>query len=243
MALLGRGAMVATYDVEAGHEGEHDRWHALEHMAERVGIPGFLRGRRYLARGAGRRVFVLYEVEAVSTLVSPAYLERLNNPTAWTRKVMPRFRNMARTLAARRLTSGTGIGGVLQVTELRRRDAGPAPRVESGPEEAIRRWIAGSEDVLGVHLLEGDREASGAPTEEKAIRGTPDVIFDGLLLVERYRPDRDVFSDGMSPELPSPLRELLDGWRFEALGRPLAYRLAQILEDRELAAVSGSGPG
>jgi hypothetical protein len=86
MALMGPATMVAIYDLEEEWESKHDDWHSHEHMHERVGIPGFLRGRRYVADGDGTRCFVLYEVDSLDVLTSDAYLERLNNPTPNSRK-------------------------------------------------------------------------------------------------------------------------------------------------------------
>jgi hypothetical protein len=42
--------------------------------------------------------------------------------------------------------------------------------------------------VVGAHLLRGDPEASGAKTEEKALRGTPDAVADWVLLVDAIEP-------------------------------------------------------
>ena len=98
MSLIGSAAMVAIYDVEGGWEDRHDHWHSHEHMEERVGIPGFLRGRRYLAEGPGTRCFILYEATSLDVLTSEAYLACLNHPTAWSSQTMPHFRNVTRTL-------------------------------------------------------------------------------------------------------------------------------------------------
>ena len=54
-------------------------------MPERVAIPGFLRGRRYVALDADLEFFNLYEAASPKVLAGPDYLERLNNPTPWTR--------------------------------------------------------------------------------------------------------------------------------------------------------------
>ena len=63
MALLGLGVFVAWHGITAGREVDYERWHSHEHMLERVGIPGFLRGRRY-----------------VTTADSPRYLASCTRP-------------------------------------------------------------------------------------------------------------------------------------------------------------------
>jgi hypothetical protein len=110
MSLLGQGAFVAWHGIAVGREADYDRWHSHEHMLERVGILGFLRGRRYIAADDGPRYLVLYEVAHIDVLTSPAYLERLDNPTAWTREVMPAVSGMNRTLCRVEESFGRGIG-------------------------------------------------------------------------------------------------------------------------------------
>ena len=50
MALLGKAAMVLSFDVAAAAIDEHDDWHTHEHFPERLSIPGFLRGTRWIAQ-------------------------------------------------------------------------------------------------------------------------------------------------------------------------------------------------
>jgi hypothetical protein len=50
MALLGKGALVIWHDVQ--DETDYNEWHSKEHMLERVAVPGFRRGLRYVAIAA-----------------------------------------------------------------------------------------------------------------------------------------------------------------------------------------------
>src|SRR2546421_2878563 len=54
--------------------------------------------------------FILYEAARLATITRGAYLERLNNPTPWSRKMMPHHRNMVRSLCRVRATFGSEIG-------------------------------------------------------------------------------------------------------------------------------------
>jgi hypothetical protein len=96
MPLLGSAAMLLSFDVVPDAVVEHDHWHTFEHLPERLSIRGFLRGTRWIALDGQPRYMVLYEVAQLATLESPAYLERLNNPTPWTRRIMPSYRGMQR---------------------------------------------------------------------------------------------------------------------------------------------------
>jgi len=58
-------------------------------MPERLAIPGFLRGTRWVAESGDPSYFVLYESRSWRRSPPGPYLERLNNPTPWSRKMMP----------------------------------------------------------------------------------------------------------------------------------------------------------
>ena len=52
MPLLGRGVLAIWHTITPEGEAEYWRWHDREHIPERVGVPGFLRGRRYRSLSA-----------------------------------------------------------------------------------------------------------------------------------------------------------------------------------------------
>jgi len=52
MSLAGEGAVAIWHDLDPVAREQFYAWHGEEHMPERVGIPGFLRGRRYVATRA-----------------------------------------------------------------------------------------------------------------------------------------------------------------------------------------------
>ena len=49
MPLLGSAAMLLSFDIAPEAIDEHDRWHTHEHLPERLAIPGFLQGTRWVA--------------------------------------------------------------------------------------------------------------------------------------------------------------------------------------------------
>ena len=49
MSLAGSGAVCIWHDIAPEATDEFYQWHNREHMPERVGIPGFRLGRRYIA--------------------------------------------------------------------------------------------------------------------------------------------------------------------------------------------------
>jgi hypothetical protein len=78
MPLLGQGVLAIWHTITPEGELEYWRWHDREHIPERVGVPGFLRGRRYRSLERSLDYLDLYEVEGSETLRSAPYLARLN---------------------------------------------------------------------------------------------------------------------------------------------------------------------
>jgi hypothetical protein len=146
--MLGNAAIAMWWDISPEVRAEWEDWHTREHMPERLSIPGFLRGSRWVS---GDSFFVLYELDTPATLTGAAYLARLNDPTPWSRKMMPHHRNMVRALCAVRDGYGGGIASVLATVR------GPAaPPLPKG--------------ALSAHLLEA-QPMPGAQTTEQKMRG------------------------------------------------------------------------
>ncbi len=94
-----------------GHLEAYEAWYKSEHMIERLGIPGFRMGRRYEEIEVVSRFFTYYEVDEPGVLSTPAYLERVNNPTPLTRKIMSGiFTNLSRTICSRVGEAGWATG-------------------------------------------------------------------------------------------------------------------------------------
>ena len=188
MTLAGRGVLAFWHDVAPGGDAEFDHWHLREHIPERIAVPGFLRARRYVTLDAAPKYFYFYETESLETLRSPAYLARLGDPTAWTRRTMPLVRNNKRT-ACRVVTSqGEGVGGVIATLQL-----GPRP----GHEEELRSWLTGTAlpgaaqrpGIVASHLLEGDAGVStAARSDEKKLLEKPDELVRWVALIEGIDP-------------------------------------------------------
>jgi hypothetical protein len=183
--MLGSAAVAIWFDVTPAMKAELEDWHSHEHMPERVGIPGFLRGTRSIALSGAGSYFVLYEAAELATVTSGAYLERLNNPTPWSRKMMPHHLNVVRSLCRVRASAGGGLAHAVATIRF-----SPA----QGRAESLALWLAG--DVLpalprrpgltGAHLLESEPAERTPPTAEQKIRGGGDVRADRVLLVCGY---------------------------------------------------------
>jgi hypothetical protein len=105
------GVLAIWNDVAAGHEAEFDDWFQGEHLIERLGVPGFLFGRRHQAISGVSGYFNFYVVEQPAVLTSKPYLERLDNPTPMTKRIMSGiFINMNRTVCHRTVRRGSFRG-------------------------------------------------------------------------------------------------------------------------------------
>jgi len=116
MAERQPGILAIFNDCRAGREVEFDAWFQGEHLLERLAVPGFLYGRRHQAISGNCGYFNFYLVESPDVLKSKPYLERLDNPTPMTRKIMSDvFLNMNRTVCRRTVRRG-GFRGAFAVT-------------------------------------------------------------------------------------------------------------------------------
>jgi hypothetical protein len=163
-------AVLIWNDVtEDGREAFY-AWHDGEHMPERMGIPGFVRGRRYAHPGRSPEWFTVYEASSLDVLVSPAYLERLNNPTAGTRETLKYFRNTARSVC--RLQSATGIaaGGYAVVFRADCRDLAAAMPAAEAIAGGAMRELSVLNGVVSTSVYLADLQGSFISTAESSTR-------------------------------------------------------------------------
>ena len=215
--MQGRAAIAMWWDVVPEMRPEWEDWHTHEHVPERLAIRGFLRGSRWIAASGEPSYFVLYETVRLATITSGPYLERLNNPTPWSLKMMPHHRNMVRSLCRVRASFGGGLGQALATIRF------APPR--RGRRALVRRLIAevlpelpGRRGLSGAHLLENAPAGSTPQTTEQRIRGG-DAHADWVVLVGGYDLDAvGAAADGL--ELPGALSGL--------------YRLAYSMTSKDL---------
>ena len=181
--MIGRAAVTIWCDIALEARAELDHWHAHEHMPERLSIPGFLRGSRWVA-DQGEGYFILYEARDEEAIAGRAYLERLNNPTPWSRRMMPHHRNMVRGACRIESSFGTGLGQALLTLRF---------SAHAGKAEALGRWLDAvlAALVTQAGLVSAARLRNIAPadaplTTEQQLRGG-DRPPDWVVLVNGYR--------------------------------------------------------
>lgn len=195
MSLLGTGAVAIWHDIAPEGRDTFYAWHGNEHMHERVGIPGFRRGRRFAAIEADLEFFNLYEAESVDVLRGDGYRSRLNNPTPWTVAAVKHFRAVARSICQVMASHGKAQGGLVATLRY---------DVPAGQESAHAAWLAtdllpklaAAPGMAAAHFLLADTEASGERTAEQKLRGGPaNAVPRCILVVEGWGDERAFIAD------------------------------------------------
>jgi hypothetical protein len=162
MPLAGSAGLLNWSDVGAADRPDYYVWHAREHMVGRIGVPGFLRGRRYAALRAGCDFFQFYELADADVLRSAAYLALANAPSVLTQRVTQTIRNSCRMIALKVLSVGTGQAGCLLTLRF---DDAEYVDANLTPDLAARIWALPL--VAGVHMF----AAAEAPRRAVFIEG------------------------------------------------------------------------
>ncbi len=185
MSLAGKGAVAIWHDIAAEGRAQFYAWHGTEHMPERTAIPGFLRGRRYVAIEGTPEFFNLYETESQFTVTGPDYLARLNAPTPWTVATVKHFRGVARSLCSVAASFGEGQGGLIGTFRYAVDPANADAHRKRMADQTLPT-LAGAADVAGCHLLVADEAASAVETAEKKVRPERNLIPRWIVLVEGW---------------------------------------------------------
>ncbi|MET0346812.1 MAG: hypothetical protein ABW218_11130 [Casimicrobiaceae bacterium] len=185
MSLAGKGAVAIWHDIAPEGRNEFYAWHGHEHMPERAGIPGFLRGRRYVGVHEAPEYFNLYETVSRFTVTGADYLDRLNAPTPWTVATIKHFRNVARSLCEVAASFGDGQGGLVATLRYDVEPARAADHRKRLAQETLAE-ISEARGVAGCHLLIADEAASAVETAEKRVRAEKNLIPRWIMLIESW---------------------------------------------------------
>lgn len=174
--MQGAGYLAIWSDLTPEDETDWAHWMTREHAAERVGINGFLACRIFRAIGtAVNRYFILYELENDKVVGSPDYLARLNAPTPWSQRIMPKLGNFARGGGRLAAAAGIGQGGIVAPLRL-----DTAPSLDAS---AIVAELARLDRIVAARVLLTDAAQTSIKTNEKGLRAN-DGSFAALVLIE-----------------------------------------------------------
>lgn len=179
------GVLLVLNDIVEAAEEEFNRWYQQQHIPERLAVPGFHTARRYHAVDAQPAYMAVYECESIDVLKSKAYLERLANPTDWTRKIMPGFRNMLRSACRETWSVGAGVGGGALVVQCKP-SQGRADPARRFVKDTLAPGLMQSACLVRMALWEADAAFTGGPSPEAILRGGADKSADWVLFLESY---------------------------------------------------------
>ena len=174
------GVLAIWNSCVPGREAEFEEWYQHEHFHERIAVPGFLLGRRYEAVRGAPQYFCFYLTQSPDVLRSPAYLERLNNPTPQTRKIMSGpFRDMIRTACGVSVRLGVMRGAVAVTVRFTR------PPALSVLQDTAKE-LAADKAVACAEIWQARSAAEFPVSEEERVRGG-DARIEACLMVETLR--------------------------------------------------------
>jgi hypothetical protein len=222
------GVLAVWHDLAPGHESEFEAWYQRQHVPERLQVPGFQEARRYRALNGSPRYCAFYWLASAEVLRSPAYLERLAQPSAWTQRVMPWFRAMGRTPCTLVLERGAGSGGAMSWLALLEDPARvPLPELM---REAFER-LMDAPGLVRMQLWQGEPHVSAVDNPEQKLRRTRDQVARWIVFLEaataaaarlHAQALHDLVTAAVEPSqlLRAPVYRLLSGVRAEDAPQP-----------------------
>ena len=169
------GFLAIWSTVGAEDETDYLHWLTREHIAERLGIDGFEASRVYRAIGVERRYFIRYQLASSAVVGSAAYLARLNAPTPWSQRIMPKLGAFVRGGGRVIAQSGEGRGGSCAAIAI-------DPRELTNPAQLVA-GLAQADRITAASILLTDAGQTAIKTNEKGIR-SGDGSFEAMLLIE-----------------------------------------------------------
>lgn len=190
------GFLAIWTDIPSEHFVEYRRWLSREHMGQRIFAPGFLGARVHVAADNELSHFILYATEHGQVLQSESYLDVLNNPTPWTRRMMPRLGGFDRGAGEQIAKVGDGCGAWLSVSRISSYAKSDAHSIEQLLHQPFNH-----EGIVTSRLFAVDRPATDVATTEKTMRGGMEGAFQSLLITEATSEAPLVAFEGDLPRL------------------------------------------
>jgi len=158
---MAKGLLLMAFDLSTAHADEFHDWYDLEHIPERLRVPGFLNAERWIAEDDPTLHVATYDLASHGVLHTPAYAAVSGeNQSPWTKRVTfkatRRLRFEGTQIVPGDLAAPAGAGAMLM--------AAITPR--PGQEAAFTDWynqehlpqLAAVPGVLAARRFEaGDR--------------------------------------------------------------------------------------
>ena len=115
---MAKGLLFASFDFSTTHADEFHDWYDLEHIPERLAVPGFINAERWIGDENPTVAIATYDMENHGVLYTPPYLAVGGaNGSPWTKRVTNKAKRIMRfegiQLVPGDVTAPAGAGGLL----------------------------------------------------------------------------------------------------------------------------------
>ena len=170
------GYLFVWTNVDPADEEEFNRWYDREHVAERIALPGFVSGLRYIARDGALKYLGLYRTRSLDAFRSERYRQAFSHQTAWSIANLGRMKDCMRRVCAVVAETGVGTGAFLAVLRFGRQAGAGDIEALRDECEAVQRL----DGVIATRLLVPDATLSSPLPAEKS----EGRLLDPILLIE-----------------------------------------------------------
>ncbi len=159
--MASKGFLLVFMNPPPAFEEEFNAWYDSEHIPERLSVPGFLTGLRYInITGGAPRFLAMYDLDHAGVLDTPAYLRvAFDNSSPWTKRVTARAR--VQRFAGHQLHPGGRVTGrAARIGILRFR--GLSERQVAEAASGLEATFAGRPEVIAHRVLVDPGTGQGA---------------------------------------------------------------------------------
>ncbi len=115
---MAKGLLLAAFDFRTAHEDEFHDWYDLEHVPERLRVPGIINAERWIDDTDPKVTIAIYDLADPQVLQTPAYLAvGGDNGTPWTKRIGRATKRVMRFVGEQLLpgdaTAPAGAGALL----------------------------------------------------------------------------------------------------------------------------------
>ncbi len=115
---MAKGLLFASFDFSTAYADEFHDWYDLEHIPERLRVPGFINAERWIGDENPNVAVATYDLETHGVLSSPPYMAIGGaNSSVWTKRVTAKAKRIMRfegsQIVPGDVAAPSGAGGLL----------------------------------------------------------------------------------------------------------------------------------
>jgi hypothetical protein len=115
---MAKGLLLAAFDFATAQADEFHDWYDLEHVPERLRVPGFINAERWIGEENPTLAIATYDLDTAGVMNTPAYqVVAGDNVSVWTRRIAGKTNRLMRfegeQLLPGNVTAPSGANGLL----------------------------------------------------------------------------------------------------------------------------------